>query len=103
MEPKTRKTKKSGKAKKKAKVKGKARAGVKNVKKTPYKRGSLKHAVYDLFDRKGVDVVDYQTCEDLAKSIMPTTKFNRYHFSWYKNKYRQDQEIAKASRKRQKK
>lgn len=56
-------------------------------KKSGYKRGSLGNAIRELFDEKGVDKVTYEECEKLAKKIMPTTKFNKSHFSWYKNDY----------------
>jgi len=58
-------------------------------KKKAYKRGDLGRAVYALFDKVGVDNVTYDQAEAVAKRIMATTKFNTYHFSWYKNKYNQ--------------
>jgi len=61
-------------------------------KKTPapktQKKGSLKDAVYQLFDSKGITKVTYQEVENLAKKIKPDTKFNKYHFSWYRNNYK---------------
>lgn len=62
------------------------------AKKTGYKRGSLMRAIYELFDRVGVDKVTYEQTEKLAKKTLPTTKFNKYHFSWYKNDYRNKKE-----------
>jgi predicted transport protein len=45
-------------------------------------------AIYSLFDRKGVENISYEECEAIARSIKPSTKFNRNHFSWYKRDYR---------------
>jgi hypothetical protein len=70
----------------KSKSKGK-KSGSKKKKKSGYKRGSLGNGIRALFDKKGVDNVTYEECEKLAKSILPTTKFNKSHFSWYKNDY----------------
>jgi len=79
---------KKRKLKKKVKkvVHKKTKKSSKNKKGT-YKRGSLGTAIRELFDKKGVDNVTYDECEKLAKKIMPTTKFNKQHFSWYKNDY----------------
>ena len=60
----------------------------KSAKKKTYKQGSLKEAIYKLFDRKGVEKVSYQEVEKLAKKVKPDTKFNKYHFSWYRNNYK---------------
>jgi predicted transport protein len=51
------------------------------------RRGSIIHALYRLFDDKGVENVTYEECEALAKSIKPNTAFNKNHFSWYKRDY----------------
>lgn len=78
-------------------IRQKKRKNVKN-KKTPKgskqksgkkKRKTISGAMYAFFDSKGVDKVTYEECLKLAKSILPSTKFNKYHFSWYKNKYEQ--------------
>ncbi len=45
-------------------------------------------AMYALFDAKGVDNVTYNECESLARRIKSGTKFNKYHFSWYKGVYK---------------
>lgn len=45
-------------------------------------------ALFRFFDDKGVNNVSYAECESLAKHIKPDTKFNKNHFSWYKNKYK---------------
>ena len=52
------------------------------------RKGSIIHAVYRLFDEKGVENVTYKECEQLAKIIKPDTAFNKNHFSWYKRDYR---------------
>jgi hypothetical protein len=74
--------------KSKPKSKSPSTKSKKSVQKKTYKRGSLKEAIYKLFDRKGVSKVSYQEVEKLAKSIKPDTKFNNYHFSWYRNNYK---------------
>ncbi len=60
----------------------------KSTKKKVYKQGSLKEAIYKLFDRKGIAKVTYKEVENLAKRVKPDTKFNKAHFSWYRNHYR---------------
>lgn len=78
---------------KKRKLKRNVKKGTSSVKtpkggkKSGYKRGSLGTAIRALFDKKGVDKVTYEECLKLAKSIMPSTKFDKSHFSWYKNDY----------------
>lgn len=85
---------KAKKAKKSPKRSTKAKASTQTAKKAKkgYKRGSLSTAIYTHFDKVGVDEAVYEECLKLAKSIMPNTKFNKYHLSWYKNKYRQAHE-----------
>jgi predicted transport protein len=56
-------------------------------------------AMYALFDARGVDNISYEECESLARRIKPDTKFNRYHFSWYKGVYKK--RITGASAQRQ--
>lgn len=68
--------------------KKKAKKSKKGGKKT-YKRGSLGQAIYAHFDKVKVDEAKYDDCLKIAKKIMPATKFNKSHFSWYKNKYRE--------------
>jgi len=58
-------------------------------KKTTYKRGSLGQAIYEYFDKVGVDEAKYDDTLKVAQKVMPTTKFNKSHYSWYKNKYRE--------------
>ncbi len=42
----------------------------KSTKKKTYKKGSLKEAIYRLFDRKGTTKVSYKEVENLAKEKM---------------------------------
>jgi hypothetical protein len=66
-----------------------------------YKRGSLGKAIYAYFDKVEVDNANYEVSLKLAKTIMPTTKYAKTHFSWYKNKYRELlEEKAKVSNKK---
>ena len=46
----------------------------KSTKKKTYKQGSLKEAIYKLFDRKGVAKVTYKEVENLAKRVKPGRK-----------------------------
>ncbi len=48
----------------------------------------IRKAIHALFDAKGLDNVSYNECESLAKEIKPETKFDKYHFSWYKGDYK---------------
>jgi hypothetical protein len=57
-----------------------------------YKRGNLMGNMREYFrkfyEKDGnFNNAKYEDAEKLAKSIMPTTKFNKYHFSWYKNTF----------------
>ena len=72
----------------KAKSKSPRAKSKKSAKKKAYKRGSLKKAIYKLFDRKGVAKVTYKEVESLAKRVKPNTKFDKYHFGWYRNDYK---------------
>lgn len=57
--------------------------------KSGYRRGALTVAIYSYFDQIGVDNAKYEGTEKVAKKALPTTKFNKYHLSWYKNKYKE--------------
>jgi len=79
--------------KKKAKKKvAKKKTAKKTTEEATYKRGSLGTAIYSYFDKVGVDNADYEETLKLAKSVKSNTKYNKYHLSWYKNKYREIQE-----------
>jgi len=58
-----------------------------------YQRGSLIKAMYDYFDKVGVDDSKYEVAEKLAKSIKPDTAFNKYHFSWYRNDFKNRRDL----------
>lgn len=89
--PKKRKSEKSNKGSTTAtKVKGSSgsKKSTSTGKKTGYKRGSLSSVIFAYIHKTGVDEVVYDKMLELAQKTMPNTKFNRYHYSWYKNKYR---------------
>lgn len=83
------KKKKSKKSKKDVKSPESSKKSKKTSKKSGYKRGSLSKAIYEHFDKVGVDEAKYEDCLKLAKEVKKDTKFDKYHMSWYKNKYRQ--------------
>ena len=58
-----------------------------------YKRGTLIHKIYAYFDEAGIENVTYDATEKLAKKIKPDTAFNKYHYSWYKNAYKNLRDI----------
>ncbi len=59
----------------------------KTTPKKTYKRGTLIKGIYEYFKKVGLDKVTYEATEKLAKSIKKDTKFNRYHYAWYKNDF----------------
>ena len=75
-------------SKAKSKSKSSSPKRKKSTKKKTYKQGSLKEAIYKLFDRKGVTKVTYKEVENLAKRVKPDTKFNKAHFAWYRGDYK---------------
>lgn len=79
-------------SKKKTKKKRKKRVQ-KSVKTKKYVRGSLIKSIYAYFDDVGVDEATYIETYKLAKSIKPDTAFNKYHFSWYKNDYKNKRDL----------
>ena len=83
----TKKVKKVSKKRKSKKTKSKVRV-------KQYQRGTLIKSIYALFDAVGWDTITYEECLELAQSIKPDTKFNKYHFSWYKNDYKNRRDIA---------
>jgi hypothetical protein len=60
-----------------------------------YKRGTLSLVIWEQLERMGVDNVTYEEMETLAFATMAKTKFNKSHYSWYKNKFRKDLELGK--------
>lgn len=59
----------------------------KKTQKKTYKRGTLGKGIYAYFQRVGLDKATYEETERLAKKLMPGTKFNRYHYAWYRNNF----------------
>lgn len=65
----------------------------KGGKMSQYIRGTLIKSIYAYFDKVGIDNVNYEDTETLAKSIKKDTKFNKYHYSWYRNDYKNRRDI----------
>ncbi len=84
----------------KAKVtKKKKRAKPEGEKKKGIKRGALSAAIYAYFDHVGYAKMDYEVALGVAKKIKPDTKFQRSHYTWYRNKYRQLRGLDKDGKK----
>ena len=73
--------KKVGKAKPKTKPKTKKS-------RTGYQRGALGKAIFDLFDKYGVDKVTFAQALKAAQKAKPDTTYSPGYFSWSKNDYR---------------
>lgn len=60
--------------------------------KSPYKRGSLGKAIYAYFDECASAKAEpkYEQALSIAQGQMPETKFNKAHYAWYKNKWKQN-------------
>lgn len=63
-----------------------------NASKTNYKRGSLMKKMREVFykeyqSKKHFDDLDYEEIRKIALVVKPDSKFNKYHFSWYKNHF----------------
>jgi hypothetical protein len=67
----------------------------KDIKPIVYKRGTLSQVIWNQLETLGVDNVTYQEMYDLAIATMANTKFQKSHYSWYKNKFRKDLELGK--------
>ncbi len=50
----------------------------------------ISKAIYDYFNKVGINNTNYDHCLQLAKIIKPTTKFNKYHYYWYKKYYKEN-------------
>lgn len=97
---KAKKAKKAKKSKKKVVKKSSEKTTHKDKSKSKKKvvkkrRISLCSQIWDWFDKVGVDEVTYDDCKAFALKAKPDSKFNKNHFSWYKNKYREQQEEGK--------
>jgi hypothetical protein len=80
---------KSGKKRQKTSTTKKTK-GTKNV----YKRGDLGRAIYAYLDEVGLESSDYETSLQIALKVLPTSKYSKAHWSWYKNKYRELRDLA---------
>lgn len=56
---------------------------------TTYKRGSLGKSIYAYFDecKKSKTEPNYESLAKIVFKILPSSKFNKGHYSWYKNKW----------------
>ena len=61
----------------------------KNVKKI---KNTISAHIYDYLRRVGLEKADLVEATKIAKKIKPNTAFNKYHLSWYKNKFVENQE-----------
>lgn len=71
---------------------------VKVVKKSKYKFGDLGKAIYKYFDSKGLDNVTYAESLKIAISTCPHSAYNKFHYAWYKGKYRKLRGLAKVKK-----
>ena len=89
-----KKTAKKAANKKTSSKKGSDKKVAKGTKKT-YKRGALGAAVRVYFatlwnTKKGEwnELPDYETAKKVALKALPDSKFDRGHFGWYKNDFK---------------
>ncbi len=81
----------------KHKVKGKKTLRKTKTKRTKkrkvraYQRGALGSAIYNYFDRVGVDKAKFEQALKIAKKAKPDTTYGKAYFSWHKNHYKNDQ------------
>lgn len=57
------------------------------------KKLKIGKAIYDYFDKVGLENAKYEVSLKIAKKANSTTKYNKSHFSWYKNKYQEIKDI----------
>jgi hypothetical protein len=96
--------KKTAKQADKASKSAKAKKQVKSAPQTgntTYKRGTLGKAIYGYFDACKAKKAEpnYDEALAIAQKSMPETKFNKFHYSWYKNKWNLRQETPKTEKK----
>lgn len=60
----------------------------KRKKKPKKKRITITALMYAYFDKVGLEKIKYERAKRIAQQVKPDTKFNRQHFSWYRNQYR---------------
>lgn len=51
---------------------------------------SIREACYHLFETHGPDKVTVEMATELAREVMPTTKFNQWHLYFHRRNYRLD-------------
>jgi hypothetical protein len=56
------------------------------------KRVTIVQTVYDYFDQVGVDEADFEKTKKRVLKVKPDSAFNEQHMSYYRQKYRQDNE-----------
>lgn len=62
----------------------------KKTKKSKSKKITLMQTIFNYFTKSNdFENVKYEDCLKLAKATKKDTKFNKNHFSWYKNKFRE--------------
>ena len=49
---------------------------------------SISHILFIYFDKVGCDNAVYDECLELAKQVLPTTKFSAWHMYYYRKLYR---------------
>lgn len=71
----------------------KVKKTTKKSKTSGYKKGSLKEAIFNLFDHRGLDKVTFEQALAVAKKTKPGTPYNAQHHAWYRNKYRNEKDV----------
>ncbi|KKL88946.1 hypothetical protein LCGC14_1919570, partial [marine sediment metagenome] len=58
-----------------------------------YQRGGLGRAIFDLFDKHGVDNVSFERALKAAKKAKPDTTYGKAYFSWHRNDYKNKRDL----------
>ena len=78
---------------------------VKMTKKTATKvkqvKVTIKKVCFDLFKKKGLDEVELDFILPLVKKVKKDTKFDKYHLSYWKSKYRTLETQKSVTKKKQ--
>lgn len=56
--------------------------------KAPVRKGAVGNAVKEYIDKVGIDNIDFEAMKDVVLSVKADSKFNKNHFSWYRNDYK---------------
>ena len=83
----SKKLKKSKKSKS-SKSSSKSRKTRKSTPKKTSKKRGIGQAIREYFDEVGVDNALYEESKKRALKVNPNSKYDKSHFSWYKNDYR---------------